>query len=472
MSNTGSPIYSQVDGGADQQAPQQGGFFSRLGAGLKKVMPYVTPIANRLAAAAGNYGPLELEHQQKELEIQQAHERTQEALAQSQMQNQELNRQLLQKQIANVRTPEETEAMKPPADVVAPMPEGGMGHYNRSFNPVTKQWETNPTMVPTPVPNPAAQARAALTQVGAGLQSEVGKQTTQIPGTENIVGPQEQIPPIPPSVTGAPPLAMPPVPETINQQRQLPAMQKPISTGGDIEPDGNSPTGFSRVWRGAGFQEVHREPAPAPYAYVPQQTTSTVEQTGPTGLHEVNTTTTTKGPVGAGAPAASRPPQTRPPVPGAFNVQGPEAARLMDQNTTLDATNAIIDRIRASKAQFASLLDSGLITLAADPNTGILSVVASRNLNPQQQKIAGDWQSLAEHINILRQPLGGTGFRGEEAWGALQAQRGKLTQAQGIIDQTLNNTQQILRGLRQNNRRLLGPLDNAQQPTGTGFVKF
>lgn len=109
MTTTPNAVYSQVDGGG-QQPPQQGGFFSRLGAGLKQVMPYITPIANRLAAAAGNYGPLELEHQQKELELQQAHQKTQDALAQSQIQNQELNRQLLQKQIGDFQTHEQKAA--------------------------------------------------------------------------------------------------------------------------------------------------------------------------------------------------------------------------------------------------------------------------------------------------------------------------------------------------------------------------
>src|SRR5258708_33680915 len=97
--------------------PQQGGgFFSNLGSKLKQVMPYITPIANRLAAAAGNYGPIELEHQQNELQLQQAHQKTQEALAQSQMQNSELNRQLLTKQISNIRTPEEQAAAKLSSD--------------------------------------------------------------------------------------------------------------------------------------------------------------------------------------------------------------------------------------------------------------------------------------------------------------------------------------------------------------------
>src|SRR6266550_4525652 len=84
-------------------SPQPGGFFSRLGAGLKQIMPYVTPIANRLAAAAGNYGPLELEQQQRQ-------ENMQQQLQRSQLANQDLTRQLTQKNLDNYRTPEQIAA--------------------------------------------------------------------------------------------------------------------------------------------------------------------------------------------------------------------------------------------------------------------------------------------------------------------------------------------------------------------------
>ena len=456
-----------------QAAPQQGGFFSRLGAGLKQVMPYITPIANRLAAAAGNYGPLELEHQQKELELQQAHQKTQDALAQSQMQNQELNRQLLQKQIENVRTPEQTAAAQleqagkleeqkninaPPTDVVAPMEGGGMGHYNRTFNPVTKQWETKPTMIPSaPRTNPAyGPVPMTLPPTAAGTAPQAPQYNPMTGGTEQL-----------------PPTSVQPPPH------QLPAMGKPLG-GGMVVPDSNSPTGYSKeIYDGAG-NVISRIPgALPPYAQQGYETSSTVEQAGPTGVHEINTTTSRRTPVGGGAsaPGPNVAPPTRPTVPGvssprtptAVNLPGTEVSRLRDQNVTLDQTNQIIDRLRTSKAQFANLLDAGLITLAVDPKSGVLSVVASRNLTPEQQKVAGDWQSLSEHINILRQPLGGTGFRSEEAWQALQAQRGRLTQAPGIIDQTLNNTQKILNGIRLSNRKLLGPLDiNNNAPAASG----
>src|SRR5690348_9129453 len=153
--------YSQVDGGADAGQQQQPAFFSKLGATIKQIAPYVAPIANRLAATFGNSASLQAEYKDKEIAMQQRHAELAEQLNQSQLQNQELNRQLLTKQVANVRSPEEVEAMKPPTDVVAPMPEGGgYGHYSRTFNPVTKQYETKPTMVGMQVPNPASQAQS------------------------------------------------------------------------------------------------------------------------------------------------------------------------------------------------------------------------------------------------------------------------------------------------------------------------
>jgi len=304
MATPANALPSQSDPANTVQS--QGGFFSRLGAGLKQVMPYVTPIANRLAAAVGNYGPLELEHQQKELELQQAHEQTQKALADSQMQNQELNRQLLQKQIANVRSPEETEALKPPTDIVAPMPEGGYGHYNRAFNPQTKQFETTPTMVNQQVPNPAVGAQAATAATITGLNA-----APTLPGGQQ--GPTEA------PAQQAPPPLMPPVPETITQQRQLPAVQKPLSQNGDVEPDASSPTGFSKVWRGPGFQELFRTPAPAPSAYVGSTTSgeTTVLKDTPEGQVPVelpHSTTRTPIPPGGGVPPV---PPTKPPIPGA-----------------------------------------------------------------------------------------------------------------------------------------------------------
>jgi hypothetical protein len=97
---SGSPGGEPVTNPAQPQLRQPGGFFSKIGAFLKTAAPYFQPIADRLAAAAGNYQPMELERQQREDALRQS-------LTQSQLQNQSLTRQLTQKQIDNYQTPEQ-----------------------------------------------------------------------------------------------------------------------------------------------------------------------------------------------------------------------------------------------------------------------------------------------------------------------------------------------------------------------------
>lgn len=83
------------------------GFFSRIGQFLKTAAPYKQPIADRLAAAAGNYAPMEAERQQREDALKQSQFQLQSQLQQSQLQNQDLQRQLTQKQIDNYQTPDQ-----------------------------------------------------------------------------------------------------------------------------------------------------------------------------------------------------------------------------------------------------------------------------------------------------------------------------------------------------------------------------
>src|ERR1700680_4398315 len=112
MSTTPNPMMSGSPGGEPvanlQQPPQPGGFFSKIGAVLKTIAPYIQPIADRLAAAAGNYAPMELERQQREDALRQSQFQLQSQLQQSQMANQDLTRQLTQKQIDNYQTPAQT----------------------------------------------------------------------------------------------------------------------------------------------------------------------------------------------------------------------------------------------------------------------------------------------------------------------------------------------------------------------------
>ena len=144
-----------------------------------------------------------------------------------------------------------------------------------------------------------------------------------------------------------------------------------------------------------------------------------------------------------------------------FKVGGPEAKQMMDQDVALSATANLINKVRSQAPLFASMVDAGKIQLGADPNSGFFGNIISRNLSPQEAQLAGNVQSLMEHINTMRTALQAQGFRGEEAWNALQAQRGNLLQHPEQIDTTLGNTLQVVQGLLANHQKLLN------RPAGT-----
>jgi hypothetical protein len=83
--------------------PQPLGLFGKIGAFLQQHSDQITDITNHLAAAAGNYAPMELAHQQRQDALQQQ-------LQQSQLQNQSLSRQLTQQQINSYQTPDQQSA--------------------------------------------------------------------------------------------------------------------------------------------------------------------------------------------------------------------------------------------------------------------------------------------------------------------------------------------------------------------------
>src|SRR6266404_5027771 len=202
-----------------------GGLFSKIGAALKNIGPYIVPAANRLAAAAGNYGPLEEEHRQRQ-------EALTAQLASSNLQNPELNRQLLTKQIANVRSPEETAAAGveqagkledvkvlhgPSTNIISPIEGGGARYVENTYDPATGQRVNRPKMMTEQVPNPAL----------APYAPDAPK--------PNYVQDWNAGPP-------------PTMPKTVPQTSEVPAMLK-ASGAPVVEPTTmNSSTGLDHVW--------------------------------------------------------------------------------------------------------------------------------------------------------------------------------------------------------------------------------
>src|SRR6266568_7588860 len=137
------------------------------------------------------------------------------------------------------------------------------------------------------------------------------------------------------------------------------------------------------------------------------------------------------------------------PIPPAMQQKIQEG--FVARNSAID----LIDDVMANKKVLNSLLSSGKIAVASDPDgNGVLSRAA--NLTDQEARVASDFQQLIEHANLLRGPLGATGFRGKEAWGALQAQRGKPMADPRMTMQIMTGMRSRLIGLNSADKLVLG----------------
>jgi hypothetical protein len=128
----------------------------------------------------------------------------------------------------------------------------------------------------------------------------------------------------------------------------------------------------------------------------------------------------------------------------------------------------LIDDVMKNSDVLSSLISAGKISIASDPEgNGVLTRIAS--LNDKEAQVAGDFSQLVEHANLLRGPLGATGFRGKEAWAALQAQRGTPMGDPRITRQQLAGMRQRLVGLNSADKMIISgqgmtmPDEQAQQ---------
>lgn len=109
---------------------------------------------------------------------------------------------------------------------------------------------------------------------------------------------------------------------------------------------------------------------------------------------------------------------------------------------TIDIANRIHDHIDLLN----SLIDAKKIQIQIQPD-GLIKQVVARNvpLTNEETQMAADMQSIEEHINTLRGPLQATGFRGPQAWGALQGQAGNLSGSPEVSKLILENTIKALK---------------------------
>ena len=57
-----------------------------------------------------------------------------------------------------------------------------------------------------------------------------------------------------------------------------------------------------------------------------------------------------------------------------------------------------------------------------------------------EKNVAANWQLLTESVLQMRIPMGGAGFRGPEGFGAIESNKGILTQNPDIINRVLSGT--------------------------------
>jgi hypothetical protein len=224
-----------------------------------RIATYLPAVAAHLAAAAGNYTPLDQLNRQYAISQRWDELRNQHDLLNSNLQTADLARQREQKELDTFQSPEQKQAMSidtagklggiheqyaEPKLITGPTEGGQLGYFQQDFDPNSKQWNITPAMVTKQVPNP-----------------------TQAPGADM------------PAPIGGQPLLKPA--GTIAARQQLMAMPKP-SGGLVVEPDPHSSTGYSHVSRDAFGNEIFRSPnALPPAAFVPSSTsgsTNTLKQ--------------------------------------------------------------------------------------------------------------------------------------------------------------------------------------------------
>lgn len=138
--------------------------------------------------------------------------------------------------------------------------------------------------------------------------------------------------------------------------------------------------------------------------------------------------------------------------------------------TTADALNMAIDTIDRIKPQLPllkSLPAAALVDLAQHSDTAAQVLTRMFPGKSQQvEQLAGDLRTLQEQVNIVRQPLGATGFRGKEGWEALQMQTIKALGNPNINAVTLNNTETTMKALLNSTLQTLGeaPGENSASP--------
>lgn len=130
----------------------------------------------------------------------------------------------------------------------------------------------------------------------------------------------------------------------------------------------------------------------------------------------------------------------------------PEQKQKTEQQAEqLNNTIGIIKDLKTQLPTLSSMLATGKIALQIDPQQGFFKGIINRAmpLTPAEKDIAANWQLLTESVLQMRIPMGGAGFRGPEGFGAIESNKGILTQNPDIIRRVLDGTLREFKAQRQ-----------------------
>jgi hypothetical protein len=147
------------------------------------------------------------------------------------------------------------------------------------------------------------------------------------------------------------------------------------------------------------------------------------------------------------APAPTPPPTSVPKVgearvvPGAGRgLSADDVLKVKKQGTALTNTVERMDNVLNKADLLKSLIVAGKVAFAVDPSQTKLLISRMTGLTPDETSLAKDYASLSEDINILRTVYGIAPSRGQQAFQALQLQKGALLGDVGVFKGTLQNT--------------------------------
>jgi len=130
---------------------------------------------------------------------------------------------------------------------------------------------------------------------------------------------------------------------------------------------------------------------------------------------------------------------------------------LATKRAGLQNTLDLLDKVEPDLDLIKNIPGASLVDLAQSPDTfkGLVSrslrtlthPFLSKDDEARIDRLSGNLRSLMEGVNVIRQPLGATGFRGEEGWNALQGQAIRAIALPGVNKQVLDNTRGLVQGL-------------------------